>query len=79
MAADFSKQTDRPVWMGEFGSNTQGETAERAEWAAYLRSKAEAHGMPWAYWGFCSKIYGIYDQETKRWNEEILKGLFPDW
>jgi endoglucanase len=78
MAAEFAKKTNRPVWMGEFGTNTKTETAERVKWAVYARSQAEAHGIPWAYWSFCSKPYGMYDQGTIRWNQELLNGLFPD-
>ena len=66
MADEFRKTTNRPVWMGEFGTNVAAGSAERAKWAAYVRSQAEAHGMPWAYWSLCSKGYGMYDQEAGR-------------
>ena len=77
MAADFGKDTDRPVWLGEFGTYYKVELAERVKWAAYVRSEAERHGLSWAYWSFCSAKFGLYCQETKRWDRELMKALFP--
>lgn len=77
MAVEFGRNTNRPVWLGEFGTYYQTDTAERVKWAAHVRSEVEKHGLSWAYWSFCSAKFGLYDQKTRRWNQELLKGLFP--
>ena len=75
-AAAFGRQTNRPVWLGEFGTRMVIDIAQRQKWAAFVRGEAEKHGIPWAYWSFCSKEFGAYDQDTKQWNEHLLKALF---
>jgi endoglucanase len=78
-AAGFGRQTDRPVWLGEFGTRMVIDIAQRQKWTAFVRGEAEKHGIPWAYWGFCSKEFGAYDQNARQWNEDLLEALFsPD-
>jgi len=75
-AVAYRKASNRPVWMGEFGTSTMVAPEQRQKWAAFVRAEAEKHGIPWAYWSFCSKKFGAYDQHTKQWNEPLLEALF---
>jgi len=76
VAATFGKQTNRPVWMGEFGTSTEIDIVQRQKWAAFVRGEAEKHGIPWAYWSFCSRKFGAYNQDTKQWSGPLLEALF---
>ena len=77
--AAWSKQEDRPVLMGEFGSYDRGGVpmAERARYTATVRREAEAHGFPWAYWQFDSDFI-VWDMAKDAWVEDIRKALVPE-
>jgi endoglucanase len=48
----------------------------RVRWDAFIRKIAEDRGFSWAYWRFDSDFV-VYDVETNKWNELILKALIP--
>jgi endoglucanase len=73
-AQAWADQTEHPVWLGEFGVHTAADTASRAAWTRAVRTEAEAHGMPWAYWEFGSG-FGVYDRNAGAWNEPLRQAL----
>ncbi len=74
--AAWSKANDRPVLLGEFGAYDGSGTpvAARARYALKVRSAAEAHGFPWAYWQFDSDFIA-YDVDHDHWVEPIRQAL----
>lgn len=75
-AAAWGKANNRPIYVGEFGAYNKADMDSRATWTAYIARQAEARGMSWAYWEFCSG-FGVYDSALRRWNEPLLKALIP--
>lgn len=82
IAADFDKVTAwsaanrRPVLLGEFGAYDKSGTpiADRARYAKVVRTAAEAHRFPWAYWQFDSDFV-LYDLDKDRWIEPLRRAL----
>lgn len=72
----WAQQHDRPLFLGEFGAYSRADLASRARWTEFVARQAEARGIPWCYWEFCSG-FGIYDPRAQRWREELLRALIP--
>lgn len=77
VAADWSRQTGRPVIVGEFGSNSQAPYDARVTYTKAMREAAEARGFSWAYWDFASGEFGPWDSETGTWRQELHDALIP--
>ncbi|MGN6376613.1 MAG: glycoside hydrolase family 5 protein [Sphingomonas sp.] len=78
-AAAWSKAHDRPILLGEFGAYDKGGVpiAERARYDRDIRTAAESHHMPWAYWQF-SGDFIAYDLDHDAWVEPIHHALTGD-
>jgi endoglucanase len=84
LAADFakvagwSKQTRRPVLLGEFGAYDKSGTpiALRAAYTNAVAREAERNGFAWAYWQFDSDFV-LYDVTKDQWVRPILDALIP--
>ena len=63
-----------PLYLGEFGADGNSPMEGRARWTAFIVQTAEAHGMPWTYWEFCSG-FGVYDPQAKAWRQPLLDAL----
>lgn len=78
VAADWSKQNNRPVMLGEFGSNSQAPLADRVSYTEAVRAGAEARGFSWAYWDFISPEFGPRDAKTGTWRPGgLYEALVP--
>jgi endoglucanase len=75
-AAAWAKAQHRPIFLGEFGAYEKGDMASRARWTSFVARTAEAHGLPWLYWEFCSS-FGVYDPQAKAWRQPLLEALLP--
>lgn len=75
-AAQWSKRTNRPVFMGEFGSYSTADMTSRKVWTGYVSRSAEEHGLSWGYWEYCAG-FGIFDKETNQWRDWLLDALIP--
>lgn len=67
---------ERPLYMGEFGAYRKAEMDARVRWTAFVAREAEARGISWAYWEFCSG-FGVFDAEAKAWRKPLLDALTP--
>ena len=67
--------SNRPIWVGEFGSYDHAPYASRVTYTRTVRDSMDAHGMTWAYWEFASG-FGIYDQPSRTWKAELRDALF---
>jgi endoglucanase len=73
-AAAWSKKTDRPLFLGEFGAYSAADMESRALWTRAVAREAEKHGFSWAYWEFAAG-FGAYDREAKAWRRPLLNAL----
>jgi len=76
IASKWSQQNHRPIFLGEFGSYNKADMDSRARWTAFIARTAEEFGFSWAYWEFCAG-FGLYDRDSKQWNQSLLKALIP--
>jgi endoglucanase len=75
--AAWSKEHDRPIFLGEFGALERGEMKYRTAWTSAVARSAERHGFAWAYWQFDSNFIA-YDMKKEDWVHPILKALIPN-
>jgi endoglucanase len=75
-AAAWSKQRDRPVYLGEFGAYSKADMDSRVCWTRTIAREAEQGGFSWAYWEFASG-FGAYDPQARAWREPLLQALVP--
>jgi endoglucanase len=73
-AAEWAKERDRPIFLGEFGTYEAADMDSRARWTRFVAREAEKHGFSWAYWEFCS-TFGAYDRETDTWRQPLKAAL----
>jgi endoglucanase len=74
VAADWSKEHSRPIFLGEFGSYDKGDMESRARYTAYVARTAEKLDFSWAYWQFDSDFI-VYDIDKGKWVVPILNAL----
>ncbi len=73
-AAEWGRQHNRPLYVGEFGAYSKADMASRARWTRAVVAEAAKHGMSTAYWEFGSG-FGVYDPATGMWREPLLRAL----
>jgi endoglucanase len=74
VAAEWSEQHNRPIFVGEFGAYEKADLDSRILWTSFVRSEIEKRGFSWAYWEFGAG-FGVYDREAKAWRRELLDAL----
>ncbi len=74
VAADWSVQNKRPVFLGEFGAYDKGDMDSRARYTAFVARTAEKFNFCWAYWQFDSDFI-VYNIEKEAWVTPILNAL----
>jgi len=74
MAVEWSLLHETRVIIGEFGVNNTADPASRQAWFRSLTKEAQARGIGWFVWQFCSD-FGIYDCDLSVWDEDILNTL----
>ncbi len=74
LAADWSGQNKRPVFLGEFGAYDRGDMDSRARYTAFVARTAEKFNFCWAYWQFDSDFI-VYNIEKEAWVTPILNAL----
>jgi endoglucanase len=76
-AFDWAKANHRPLFLGEFGTDHQGDMASRVRWTRYCARAAEKLGIGWTYWEFCTDDFGAYDRKAHAWRKPIFDALMP--
>jgi endoglucanase len=76
--ADWSRQSGRPVLLGEFGAYDKGGSpiALRTAYTSAVAREAEKNGFSWAYWQFDSDFLA-WDMARDQWVEPIRGALIP--
>jgi len=72
--AAWSKDHERPVYLGEFGAYSAAPAASRATWTRAVARAAEARGWGWSYWEFGSG-FGVYDPRKNAWHDDLKAAL----
>lgn len=63
-AAKWSKQTGRPIHLGEFGVVTTADPEDRARYLRDMRTHAEKRGIPWTLWDWKAG-FAYWDEKAK--------------
>ena len=74
--AEWSRENDRPVLLGEFGAYEKADIDSRRLWTRFVSNAAAERGFSWAYWEFGAG-FGVFDRSQKRWVTEIYEALRP--
>ena len=72
----WSKEQNRPIYLGEFGAYDKGAMDSRARYTAAVARAAESRDWSWAYWQFDSDFI-LYDIPHDHWVDPILNALIP--
>ena len=75
IAAEWSDANDRPIFVGEFGSNAQAAYADRVTFTRIMRAEIESRNFSWGYWDFASVEFGPWDPATDSWRVELREAL----
>jgi endoglucanase len=75
--AKWSKIHSRPINIGEFGVVEYADTASRARYISFIRATAEKYDFSFHIWGF-REVFRVFDEETGKWHESVLKALIPE-
>jgi len=70
----LEKEKNVPIHIGEFGAYEKADMKSRAKWTTFLTRYFGEQGWSWAYWEF-SASFGIYNPETKTFNQELVDAL----
>ncbi|MFC1719823.1 cellulase family glycosylhydrolase [Pseudomonadota bacterium] len=73
-AADWARENNRPMNLGEFGAYEKANLNARVNWTSSVTRSARECGFSLNYWEFAAG-FGIYDSTSKNWNEPLLSAL----
>ena len=76
-AVAWSKQHNRPLYLGEFGAYSKADMESRVQWLRFVREQAEQNGISWAIWDLMGTSFGIYDESKRHWVEPLKDALLP--
>lgn len=68
-AAQWGKEHDRPLFLGEFGVVYTADTASTVRWLSFVVEQMEKHDMSWSMWDLMGPHMGIFDDVTRTWIE----------
>ncbi len=74
LAAAWSKQQQRPLYMGEYGVYEKADIASRVAWTTAVTKAAAERGFSTCYWEF-GHGFGVYDRQKKVWRTELRDAL----
>jgi endoglucanase len=75
-AQAWSKQHNRPLYLGEFGAYDKAEMLSRVRYISAVARAAEERGWSWGYWQFDNDFI-VYNIPEQQWVEPILRALIP--
>ena len=77
VAAKWSKENNRPIFLGEFGAYDKGDMDSRARYTSFVARTAEKLDFSWGYWQFDSDFI-VYNIDKESWVQPILNALIPN-
>ncbi len=76
LAAEWAKENNRPIYLGEFGAYKKADMDSRVLWTKCVAETAAERGFSLSYWDFCAN-FALYDTETKTWHKGLLDAVIP--
>ncbi|MBE3144203.1 MAG: glycoside hydrolase family 5 protein [Planctomycetes bacterium] len=76
VAANWGKENNRPIYLGEFGTFYKADPNSRAQWTKAVADEAVNQGFSFAYWEFCAG-FGLYDPNTNSFRKPLLEAVIP--
>lgn len=76
-AAEWARERNLPLQLGEFGANRRVPVEQRALWLRTVRETCEAHAIGWCVWDFAT-TFEIFDQERGTFIPEIRTALLGE-
>jgi endoglucanase len=73
---NWSKQNNRPIYIGEFGTYEIAEMPSRIRWTAHVAREFEKRGWSWGCWQ-CEGNFSLFDMRTQKWVEPLRDALIP--
>ena len=73
-ALEFSRRTNRPIFVGEFGAYSKADEASRVRWTRFVVEQCQRCGFSWCYWELRAG-FGAYDYDRKAWREPLRQAL----
>ena len=73
--ADWSQRNARPVNIGEFGVCDNADEASRKAYLDYVSREIYNRGFSFHLWAYFRDTFGIYDEDSGKWNQGILNAL----
>jgi endoglucanase len=74
VARAWSAAKHYPVFVGEFGAYSKGDSTSRMDFNRTMRNAMESRGMSWTYWEFAAG-FGVYDPTTLGFRQGLLDSL----
>jgi endoglucanase len=75
--AEWGREHDRPIHLGEFGAYVSADMESRVRYTAAVVREAERMGWSWSYWQFDSDFIA-FDMGAGLWVEPIPSALVPE-
>ena len=73
-AAEWARERNLPLQIGEFGVNRRVPVEQRALWLRTVRETCDAHAIGWCVWDFAT-TFEIFSQERGQFIPEIRAAL----
>jgi endoglucanase len=74
VARAWSAAKRYPVFVGEFGAYSKGDSTSRVSFNRTMRNAMETRGMSWTYWEFAAG-FGVYDPTKLEFRRGLLDSL----
>ncbi len=74
-AVAFGKRHNRPIYIGEWGAQTDRDYASRARYYRFVQAELNKRNLDWAFWDFASDSFGIFNPATDRFYPELINAV----
>ena len=72
---DWASSNKVPLVMNEFGCSNAADPQSRLIWVKTVRSLAEKYKIPWSYWSFSGKLFGLKPSLTSDYDPGLVEAL----
>jgi len=72
---DWAAANKVPLIMNEFGCSNSADPQSRLLWVKTVRGLAEKYKLPWSYWSFAGKQFGLKPSLTSEYDPSLVEAL----
>ena len=76
-AAEWGKQHNRPLFLGEFGVINKADQESAVKWLKFVVEQMEEYHMSWSMWDLMGSGMGVYDEENRTWIMPRKNAILP--